>query len=241
MVMKHILLFEKFTEEPEVKPLSKRELKRLKYSKVLTNKILTTDELDNYDIPSEIKKIMSTWEVINKSPYSDSFYNTVDVGWDHKPDGSYRVSDHWNFYTREKWHCETDKKVQNNTHISLGKYNKETGKYEVILTLPTNKQVEKVTQNEIKLKHLKDPETIWKKKQFKDKITNKEVMINLSYNGKEYKGIVGKYTGSELRIEDLNGDQIFVENDMKTSKTKYLIFTDKQGNKIEDPIQWDGK
>lgn len=238
--MRHILLFEKFTEETET-PLSKRELKRLKYQKQLTNKILSVDDLKDYDIPEEIKNIMATWEVINRSPYSDTFYNSTDITWGHKPDKSYRVSDHWNFFTHNKWHCETEDKVKNTTHVSLGQYNGRTGLYKILLTLPTNKQSERVSKEEIKLKYLKDPETIFKKKQFKDRILNKEVFIKLNYNDNNYEGIVRKYTGSELKIDNDKGVQVFGENNMETSKTKKLEFFDKEGNKVEDPIQWTGR
>lgn len=42
---------------------------------------------------SEVKK----WPVQNKSPYSLSVYNTKKVGWNHKEEGSLRVSNHWNW------------------------------------------------------------------------------------------------------------------------------------------------
>lgn len=67
-----------------------------------------------------------------KSPYSMSFYNTKDVGWDHKPEGSLRVSDHWNFETYGELHCQTLdpnfalKPGQN----ALGQY--EHGKYRIL-------------------------------------------------------------------------------------------------------------
>lgn len=77
--------------------------------------------------------------------------------------------------------------------------------------------------------------------EFKDKINNREVMIKLTYDGKKYEGIVRKYTGSELRIEDENGNQIFVENFMETSKTQRLEFFDRNGNPVEDPIQYTGR
>lgn len=236
MVMKHILLFEKFTDT-----FNKKELKFLRYSKELKNKLVSVEGLDEYDIPDEIKNIMSTWEVRNKSPYSDTFYNSTDIGWGHKPDGSYRVSDHWNFHTHDRWHCQTDKKIPNNTHVSLGRYDKESGRYIILISLQTNANKEKLSKNEIKLKHLKDPETIFRKKQFKDRINNKEVMINLTYNKKDYHGVVKKYTGSELRIESENGDRIFGENEMKVSKTDRLEFTDRQGNEIEDQIKFEGR
>lgn len=237
--MKYIILFEKFAEEPEVKLLIERKLKKLKY---LPGEYLTIDDVrKRFDFPEEILKMMSTWNVIYKSPYSDSLYSSNDVKWGYKPDKSYRVSDHWNFYKRGNWHCETDKRVRNNTHISIGQYDKESGKYNIILSLPTKKQSESISKKKVLLKYLKDPETIFKKKQFKNKINNKEVMIKLTYDGKNYEGIVRKYTGSELKIEDENRNQIFAENYMDKSKTQRLEFFDRNGDPIEDPIQYTGR
>ena len=141
--MKYIKLFEKFTDD-EVKTLSKKELKRLKYHKELTNKIVSVDELKDYGIPDQIIEMMSSWEVINKSPYSDTFYSSTDIGWNHKPDKYYRVSDHWNFTTQGNKHCITDESVPNNTHISIGQYNKDTKTYKIILSLPTEKHIDKL-------------------------------------------------------------------------------------------------
>lgn len=42
---------------------------------------------------------------IHKSPYSESFYDTSDVSWGHKPEGSLRLSDHWNFESCGARHC----------------------------------------------------------------------------------------------------------------------------------------
>ncbi|MGB3452973.1 MAG: hypothetical protein WBA59_04005 [Moheibacter sp.] len=73
----------------------------------------------------------------NPSPYnridSGSFYDCTDKSWDYTPDGSIRVSDHWNFYSRGKYHCLTD--ICNDRLIgkwAVGKYNAETGLYHII-------------------------------------------------------------------------------------------------------------
>lgn len=73
----------------------------------------------------------------NPSPYnridSGSFYDCEDKTWDYTPDGSIRVSDHWNFYSRGKYHCLTD--ICNDRLIgkwAVGKYNAETGLYHII-------------------------------------------------------------------------------------------------------------
>jgi hypothetical protein len=69
-------------------------------------------------------------------------------------------------------------------------------------------------------------------------LTNKIKLIKLSN-----KKLNSQYfnTGSELKIENDKGDQIFSENYMETIKTKSLEFFDKKGNKIEDPIKYTGR
>ena len=83
----------------------------------------------------EIKDLISGVEIVSKSPYSDSFYSSNDISWNHKPDGSYRISDHWNFWSYGKYHCETASDVASNSW-SLGVYNAELGKYEILKSYP---------------------------------------------------------------------------------------------------------
>lgn len=56
----------------------------------------------------EMYDIVSKWEEINGSPYSASFYNTKNIDWGFKPEGSLRLSDHWNFESRGEKHCQLD-------------------------------------------------------------------------------------------------------------------------------------
>lgn len=82
--------------------------------------------LSNQDY-EELKEIIDKhFNITNQSPYSYSIYNSMDIGWDHKPEGSYRIADHWNF----NGHCETWNKVENTTHLSVGIF--RNGKYEII-------------------------------------------------------------------------------------------------------------
>lgn len=56
---------------------------------------------------------------ISKSPYSNSFYlhkKGEEIGWYEKPEGSYRLSNHWSF----DGHCESDD--IKNSEIAIGKY-----------------------------------------------------------------------------------------------------------------------
>lgn len=55
-------------------------------------------------LPKEAAAEIKSWEIINKSPYSNSFYNSEHIDWGYKPEGSLRLSDHWNFGEDIK-HC----------------------------------------------------------------------------------------------------------------------------------------
>lgn len=64
--------------------------------------------------------IVKNWtDEWSTSPFSYSFYSSKEIGWNHKPEGSLRVADHWNFNTREEreqgilngQHCRTAEPV----------------------------------------------------------------------------------------------------------------------------------
>ncbi len=79
----------------------------------------------------QIKNLLEGVEITQKSPYSDSFYSEGEISWGSKPDGSYRISDHWNFYSRGDIHCETSNKVEDGDW-ALGVYDAQTGKYTIL-------------------------------------------------------------------------------------------------------------
>lgn len=88
-------------------------------------------------LSSELKETIKGWAVSSKSPYSYSYYSADDIGWDYKPDKSYRVSDHWNFTCRKnKKHCQTTEDCPNNTHWSLGIFDASLGKYIILKSCP---------------------------------------------------------------------------------------------------------
>ena len=55
-----------------------------------------------------MKEWTSEW---SQSPYGESFYNSHDIDWGYKPEGSLRVSDHWNF-GEDGEHCPTAEPVE---------------------------------------------------------------------------------------------------------------------------------
>ncbi|WP_052356687.1 hypothetical protein [Faecalimicrobium dakarense] len=82
-------------------------------------------------MPKQVIEEINKFENIVKSPYSDTYYNTSDISWTHKPEGSLRISDHWNFKSRGETHCQLD---YTHEYIEgywiLGKY--INGKYHVL-------------------------------------------------------------------------------------------------------------
>lgn len=70
----------------------------------------------------EIYNEIGSWDVINKSPYSNSFYDSDGIGWGKKPAGSKRIADHWNFGEDKKLHCETREKRKRKNGWAMGVY-----------------------------------------------------------------------------------------------------------------------
>lgn len=235
--MKFVKLFETFVQEVKSKNQLKKELWH-KNNPDPKGTILSIDDLEQYDIPDKIKSMMSKWDIIYKSPYGKSFYSESNISWSHKPDRSYRVSDHWNFKSSRDsvTHCKTDIKVPDNTHYSIGIYDRSKNIYNILLSEPTSLYIKRIDNFQSKLKHLKDPDTIYRKTILKDRISNREVYIKLEYDDKLYSGVVRKYTGGELKIEDESGELIFstVRKQLNMNKVKYLILSDAEGNKIKN-------
>ena len=86
------------------------------------------------DIMSELRAwvyVMKNWtDKWSQSPYGDSYYSSKNISWGHKPEGSLRVSDHWNFEDEYGYkHCETtDGKLGQGW--AVGKY--VNGKYKIM-------------------------------------------------------------------------------------------------------------
>lgn len=70
--------------------------------------------------------------MVSKSPYSKSFYafGSGSITWDSKPEGSYRVADHWNFESRNAIHCKLKNTDEYMQELYLAKY--KNGYYEVL-------------------------------------------------------------------------------------------------------------
>lgn len=107
-------------------------------------------------MPQEIiNYINKNFDRIYGSPFSTSIYSKDGQTWDFTPKNQIRVSDHWNFFSRDysdpysemKQHAVTDMPVDNNTHWTIAK--KENGVYKVLLSLPKKQTKVKIKSNGI--------------------------------------------------------------------------------------------
>ncbi len=73
-------------------------------------------------LPQPCLEILQAWPELRKSPFSRSFYSTRAKTWEFTPHGCERISDHWNFRSRGRRHCRTDRPVPNGTHWTHATY-----------------------------------------------------------------------------------------------------------------------
>jgi hypothetical protein len=232
--MKHLRLFEEWNKERFASKGEQRDYYRnLNPIKPVEERTYNINQLKEFDIPSEIIDNMKSWDVIVKSPHSDTFYNSTEISWTYKPDGSFRVSDHWNFETRGTKHCLTETVVKNSTHVSLGQYDRKKGKYKILMTLPKPSNLQRIELARKKKEFMMNPEIIAQKKEFKSRIEKKEIIAEVTDKGKTYKGVVRKYTGRELKIENELEELIYNENYLDNQIVKLF---DRLGNSIQDPF-----
>lgn len=112
--------------------MSPEKVKNLKarYLKITRQMKADAQYMFPIDMPNECINAMKDWAIIAQSPYGNSYYNTVCKSWSVTPENSYRVADHWNFYSQGSYHCTTNTIVPNNTHYSLCQY--KDGSYTLI-------------------------------------------------------------------------------------------------------------
>ena len=120
----------------------------------------------------------------SKSPYSESYYIFMNeyktVKWDYKPKDCIRISDHWNFESRGKYHCIIDElKEQTNINLNLICQYNDNGMYNIISNDKKlyNILIEKISEviskrkkeNEIKRKLQSEKRKIEKEKNILEK------------------------------------------------------------------------
>lgn len=199
------------------------------------SRITKFEDLSKYDIPSSIAEMMRQWKVIVKSMYSDSFYSDTNIGWNHKPDKSFRVSDHWNFISSDSViHCKTNIPVPSNTHVSIGRFNAKNDWYEILKVEKTKAYVEHLVYEKKKLEFFRDPKTIQYKTWLKTRILNKEIMCRCFVEDViEYSGLLERYTGSSIKIvHPLTMETVYLNNYL--SKQSHVLLYERTGEPIEN-------
>ena len=68
------------------------------------SQVADLDILYPSSMSNEARRELQKFEVISKSPYSDSFYDITNKSWNDNPIGSLRLSDHWNFESQGVLH-----------------------------------------------------------------------------------------------------------------------------------------
>ncbi len=90
------------------------------------------DIRSNSGVPSKVADEISKFNVINKSPYSNSFYNTAYIDWGYKAPNSIRISDHWNFTSRGEQHCRLEGVKEYTEGWKMAQYNEKTKSYKIL-------------------------------------------------------------------------------------------------------------
>jgi hypothetical protein len=150
-----------------------------------------------------------------KSPWSHSYYDQ-EVSWSNKPEGSYRISDHWNFRISKDndIHCVTRQKVENNTHWSIGKYDSSEDVYDIIASYEFTNADEKYI-NELKRKYLKQYQKTKEFKEYKNKKIKSDKYINIiNQYSKEVKLLVNndnyilnKISRNKISLSEIGSDK----------------------------------
>lgn len=176
--------------------------------------------------PKEVLEEIKKFNHINKSPYSLSYYNVPNVTWDYKPEGSLRISDHWNFISHGEKHCiieGVEEKIEN--HWILAKY--VDRKYHVLKEFGGNVPGYRFTEiNKNELELLKDLYNLggivsakeWHKRHKEKAYTIKETHIK---NKKKV-------------LRDINPDKLkeFKDKNKKVKKIAYIREVDLHNIKL---------
>lgn len=124
---------EQKAKETMIKNDFKKALNITKLSKKYEQLLSIYERIYNEENHNGIINILSSFKKINKSPYSSSFYDSDDISWDSKPEGSLRLSDHWNFYSWGEQHCCLDSTKEYTQKWLLCQYH--NGVYHVVKEL----------------------------------------------------------------------------------------------------------
>jgi hypothetical protein len=133
-------------------------------------------------MPDELIKFIYSWDKKKKSPYNNTSWYNDTKGWNQTVEGGIRVSDHWNFFARDEWHCETiqDKNtIHNDKFWYVGVY--KNGKYDIIKKYQKlDRKRSDFASQKIKELSINTPDNIEELQAFKKRMINGEVYAKLN-------------------------------------------------------------
>nr|DAY15710.1 MAG TPA: hypothetical protein [Caudoviricetes sp.] len=114
-------------------------------------------EDNSYDIENKSHALLDIDKIakekdfnISTSPYSFSIYaipKNEKVDWNYKPKDSYRLSDHWNFFSEGEIHCKLTNEEGYTHGLILAKYNGKT--YDIVKDYRNSQNLEEKYQEQI--------------------------------------------------------------------------------------------
>lgn len=107
------------------------------------------------EMPDDLMEYICSWDHIKKSPYSQSWYNSKKDWGDNYVDGKIRISDHWNFESKNSTHCITKQDpstIKNGEKWWVGIYDGSDGKYDIVKSYD---KVSGIRRSEFKIREFK--------------------------------------------------------------------------------------
>jgi len=102
-------------------------------------------------MPEKMAQTIAAWDVVKVSPFSESYYDTLNKDWNVTPEGSLRVSDHWAFESNGRIHCAIVGELPPLQAWSLGQFRQTH--YHLIETLPPSTLDERTRLKTLRVQH----------------------------------------------------------------------------------------
>jgi hypothetical protein len=214
--------------------ISKNQLKRINWFKVNGNKEsiqVFVNDLYNYEIPISIIEKMKEWDLIYKSPYSNSFYNSAEVTFSHKPHGTLRVSNHWNFKsTRDNKKHSCTKQLIEEDFWGIGVFDAESKTYEIIHKEKSPKKILDEQLHADKFKYITNIELIDKKRKFCKLVDDNKIFVKINYAYANENicidGLLKKYTGNKIIVLDKITKVVILSDERINRKNPVILLYD---------------
>lgn len=164
----------------------------------------------------KINRLIKKYNLIQKSPFSDSYYSGEGyIGWNFKPENSYRLSDHWNFYSEGSKHCELANSDEYLQKWMLCQY--KNGKYHIIIeNIFTPQDLER--EERCKTNYFKNEEkkrlALLKEQERKENILKNGITLLISYQVSRKSSGFFKYTTYQERCY-IKGKWAYTEHGKK--------------------------